>query len=149
MILSWTFLVLAPCFFGLVWAGIHALTSGVAGLAAIFFGGAATCAFALAIGVRSRISNHGMLEISEAGITSRVISGCGRLAWPGHTADRREHVALCARQRAERALPQARCLARPPRQVRRRDPGRDPDAPAGFGVVASRAVMTLRNPGSV
>jgi hypothetical protein len=85
MILSWTFLVLAPCFFGLVWAGIHALTSGVAGLAAIFFGGAATCAFALAIGVRSRISNHGMLEISEAGITSRVISGCGRLAWPAVT----------------------------------------------------------------
>jgi hypothetical protein len=99
----WIFLVLAPTLGGLVWAGIHALTSGFAGspyhgrgaailnalppegLAALFFAGAAACAFALAIAINSRLSNQSMLEISEAGITSRVLGGRGTLAWPAVT----------------------------------------------------------------
>ncbi len=99
----WTLVVLAPAFAGLVWAGIHAWTSGVtdtryrgrgAGLlnalsptelALFFFACAAACAFALAIGIRSRFSQRSMLEISETGITSRVLGGRGTLAWPAVT----------------------------------------------------------------
>jgi hypothetical protein len=98
----WIFLVLVPAFAGLVWAGIHALTSDFAGpyhgrgaailntlppegLAALFFAGAAACAFALTIAIKSRFSNQSILEISEAGITSRVLGGRGTLVWPAVT----------------------------------------------------------------
>jgi hypothetical protein len=99
----WIFVVLAPTFLGLVWAGIHAWTSGVAGtkyhgrgagllnalspeaLALFFFGCAAACAFALAVGIRSRIAKRGRLEISDEGITSRVLGGRGTLAWSAVT----------------------------------------------------------------
>jgi hypothetical protein len=89
----WIFVVLAPTFLGLVWAGIHAWTSGVAGTKyhgrgaglLIFFGCAAACAFALAVGIRSRIAKRGRLEISDEGITSRVLGGRGTLAWSAVT----------------------------------------------------------------
>ena len=99
----WIFLVLVPTLAGLVWAGIHASTSGFdgppyhgrgaallnalppEGLAAFLFVGAAGCAFALCIAIKSRFSKQSMLEISEAGITSRVLGGRGTLAWPAVT----------------------------------------------------------------
>jgi hypothetical protein len=99
----WVFVVLVPALGGLVWAGVHAWTSGVTdthysgfgaallnalppkGLAAFFFAAAAACAFALVIAIRGRNSDRTMLEISEAGITSRVLGGRGTLAWPAVT----------------------------------------------------------------
>jgi hypothetical protein len=96
----WVFVVLTPALGGLVWAGVHAWTSGVAdtrysgygsrilnalppqALAVLFFAGAAACTFALAIAIRARTSDRPMLEISQAGITSRVLGGRGKLAWP-------------------------------------------------------------------
>ena len=99
----WVFVVLVPALGGLVWAGVHAWASGVAdtrysgygagilnalpprGLAVFFFAGAAACAFALVMAIMARASNHPMLEISEPGITSRMLGGRGTLAWPAVT----------------------------------------------------------------